>query len=132
MTSQRSILLYTNPYNNIECNIIAAQNAIGCFFAILIIGCAIARIRPKIKITNFFRYLYINLTDLSAKVLNVESLLPCPLRTSEKSFSLLALSNLPGNSPLRKSNTLLTNFIIKNQLIRVFRGKTDLINTVGF
>jgi hypothetical protein len=44
----------------------------------------------------------------------------------------LALSNLPGNSPLRKSNTLLTNFIIKNQLIRVFRGKTDLINTVGF
>ena len=102
------------PYNNIECNIIAAQNAIGCFFAILIIGCAIARIRPKIKITNFFRYLYINLTDLSAKVLNAESLPPSPSRIPVESFSLSDLSDLPGNRPLRKSNILLTNFIIKN------------------
>ena len=114
------------------CKIIAAQKAIGCFLAILIIGCIIVRSKPRIKITNFFRYLYINLTDLSAKVLNVESLLPCPLRTSEKSFSLLALSNLPGNSPLRKSNTLLTNFIIKNQLIRVFSHETNLINALVF
>ena len=76
--------------------------------------------------------MYINLTDLSAEVLSGELSFPSPSRGSEESFSLLVLSDLLGIRPLRKSNILVKNFIIKNQLIRVFRGKTDLINTVGF
>ena len=47
-------------------------------------------------------------------------------------FQLFAIARDFTERPSDCDNILVKNFIINIQLIRVFRGKTDLINTVSF